>query len=72
MVEKRKKKVNIIKRVTGYLKDVRVELTKVAWPTRQEVTAFTIVVLVTVLFFSLFVGSLDFLFAALVRIFSQR
>lgn len=48
--------------VTGlaqYFKDVRSELKKVVWPSRSQLIASTIIVIVTVLFFSLYIGGLD-------------
>jgi preprotein translocase subunit SecE len=45
-----------------YLREVRAELKKVAWPTRPEVRKYSIVVLVTVVLVTAFVTLLDFLF----------
>jgi len=42
-----------------YLKDVRAELTKVSWPTREELRDSTIVVIVTVLLVATFIGIVD-------------
>jgi len=53
-----------------FLKDVRVELSKVNWPGREEVIASTIVVIVAVIFFAAFIGILDQVFVAFVRLFS--
>jgi preprotein translocase SecE subunit len=38
---------------------VRVEFTKVSWPTRQEVRDSTIVTIVTVMLISVFIGIAD-------------
>ena len=43
-----------------FLKEVRQELKKVAWPTRQELVAYTIVVLVSIVVLTSFVFGLDF------------
>jgi preprotein translocase subunit SecE len=45
-----------------FLREVRGELGRVAWPTRSEVVAYTLVVLVTVSFFMAIISGLDFLF----------
>lgn len=45
--------------VRGFLKDVQVEFTKVSWPTRNELRDSTIVVIVSVLLVSAFVGIVD-------------
>ena len=49
-----------------FLKEVRQELRKVIWPTRQELTTYTIVVLVTVVVMTSYVFGLDVLFSRLV------
>jgi preprotein translocase subunit SecE len=46
-----------------FLREVRAELKKVAWPTRGEVATYTVVVLVSVTFVTLFVFGLDYGFA---------
>ncbi len=46
-----------------FLREVRSELKKVAWPTRTEVATYTVVVLVTVTFVTLYVFGLDNAFA---------
>ncbi len=49
-----------------FLKEVRQELKKVIWPTRQELTTYTIVVLVTVIVMTSYVFGLDVVFSKLV------
>ncbi len=61
-------KKNILKRAIGYFKEVRTELKRVTWPTKKEVVASTIVVIIAVMFFSLLVGALDLLFAQIIRL----
>jgi preprotein translocase subunit SecE len=39
------------------------ELRKVSWPTRQEATSLTIVVLIVVAVMSTFLGVLDFIYS---------
>lgn len=45
-----------------FVREVKGELARVAWPTRSEVMAYTLVVLVTVTFFMLIISGLDFVF----------
>jgi preprotein translocase subunit SecE len=45
-----------------FLREVRAELRKVAWPTRPEVRSYSILVLVTVVVFTTAVTVLDYLF----------
>ncbi|MFN2590035.1 MAG: preprotein translocase subunit SecE [Actinomycetota bacterium] len=55
-----------------FLKEVRGELKKVAWPTRKEVISYTTVVLVAVVFLTALVFGLDQFFANVVlRVFGQ-
>ena len=46
-----------------FLKEVRQELKKVAWPSRQELWAYTVVVLVSVVVLTAFVFGLDYAFS---------
>ena len=48
-----------------YLKEVRDEMRKVAWPGKQEVTRYSIVVIVTVIVYTALVGGFDYLFGSL-------
>ena len=48
-----------MEQVREYLKDVRGELTKVSWPTREELRDSTVVVIVTVLLVAAFIGIVD-------------
>jgi len=54
-----------------YVKDVRVEMSKVSWPTRKELQESTVVVIVMVIVVSIFIGIVDrilsFAFEALIR-----
>ena len=46
-----------------YLREVRGELRKVAWPTRAEVTRYSVIVLITVVVLGAFIFVLDYAFA---------
>ena len=48
-----------------YLREVRDELRKVAWPKWPEVRRFSIIVLVTVVLYTAYIGGLDALFGVL-------
>ena len=45
-----------------YLREVREEMRKVAWPKRPEITRYSIVVIITVVFYTALVGGFDYLF----------
>ena len=55
-----------------YVKDVRVEMTKVSWPTREQLRQHTMVVIVMVFMVAVFVGVVDrglsFAFEALLKL----
>lgn len=44
-----------------FVKEVRGELARVAWPTRSEVLTYTVVVVVTVSFFMVIIGAIDWI-----------
>ncbi|MFN2544891.1 MAG: preprotein translocase subunit SecE [Actinomycetota bacterium] len=55
-----------------FLKEVRQELKKVNWPTREELIAYTVVVLVSVVILTSFVFGLDYVFSkGVLRIFGN-
>ena len=61
-VQERRKRTG----VRQFLKEVRQELKKVIWPTRNELITYTVVVLVTVVALTSFVFGLDVAFSKLV------
>jgi preprotein translocase subunit SecE len=55
--------------VRGYqfLQGVKYELQRVVWPTHEETTAFSTVVIIAVLAVAFYLGILDFIFAWIVE-----
>ncbi|MBI5713350.1 MAG: preprotein translocase subunit SecE [Chloroflexi bacterium] len=53
----------IVGPIIRYARETRAELSKVSWPSRQDATNLTVVVLVTVVVSSLVLGSFDALFS---------
>lgn len=53
---------NIPKRIITFLKEVRLELKRVTWPTKQEAIKHTLIVIGFSLAVAAFLGGLDFLF----------
>ena len=51
--------------VIKYLKETRAELKKVNWPSRQEATNLTLIVIAVTTFMALLLGLLDYIFAKL-------
>ena len=56
-----------VKNVVQFLQDVKIELTKIVWPKFDDFIGSTIVVLVLVFLFAIYLGSLDFGFSTLAR-----
>ena len=50
---------SLVGRAKDFVKEVRVESTKVSWPTRNELRDSTVVVIVAVLIVSVFIGVVD-------------
>ncbi|MFT7474068.1 MAG: preprotein translocase subunit SecE [Verrucomicrobiales bacterium] len=49
-----------------FAREVRSELRKVSWPGRTEVINYSIVVLITVIVLTIFIGAIDWVFSTLV------
>ena len=48
--------------IARFLKESRVELKKVTWPTREDTTRYTITVVIISIGLALFLGGMDYLF----------
>jgi preprotein translocase subunit SecE len=57
------KKARWYKRLISFLRDVRAELKKVTWPSRNEVYSTTIVVIIATVFFGLYLYFMDLIFS---------
>ncbi|MFQ6091397.1 MAG: preprotein translocase subunit SecE [bacterium] len=49
----------VLKKITKFFQEVRVEMSKVAWPTREELLASAKVVIVISLLFALYIFIVD-------------
>jgi len=49
-------------KIVNFLKEVKTELKKVNWPTRQETLKYTLIVIGTSVAVAIFLGGLDFIF----------
>jgi preprotein translocase subunit SecE len=58
----------VVNETIKFLREVKVELKKVSWPSRKETIGSTSVVLVVVIIVALFVGIIDIGLSRLVRI----
>ena len=50
---------SLVDRARDYVKEVRQEMTRVSWPTREELRDSTVVVIITVLLIAAFIGVVD-------------
>ena len=57
-----------MKEIFQFVKESRDELRKVTWPSRDEVTSFTVVVVITVVFMSLFLWLIDTGLMSLIKV----
>ena len=58
----------LIEKLKIFFKEVRLEMSKVTWPTRAELKDSTIVVIVSCLVISAFIGAVDYVLYSLVRL----
>jgi preprotein translocase subunit SecE len=59
----------IIDRIRQFLRESKVELKKVTWPTPKEALASTSVVLAVVIIIAIFLGLVDFGLTKVIRVF---
>lgn len=55
--------------VFRYLRESRLELMKVTWPSRDQVINLTVVVLVVCILMAAFTGGIDYVFSSVIRTF---
>jgi preprotein translocase subunit SecE len=66
-----KKKDNFLDKAMQFLREVKVELKKVTWPSRKQTMGSTIVVILLVMIISFFLGLVDMGLSSLVRVVLQ-
>ena len=66
-----KHKDNIFGKIAQFLREVKVELKKVAWPSRKQTIGSTVVVIALVMIISIFLGTVDLGLSSLIRIVLQ-
>ena len=60
-------KVRWYRRIGPFLKEVRAEVKKVTWPSRNEVYSTTIVVIIATIFFGFYLYVMDLLFSYVIK-----
>ena len=64
-------KDNIFGKTAQFLREVKVELKKVTWPSRKQTIGSTVVVIALVMIISVFLGDVDLGLSSLIRIVLQ-
>lgn len=54
-------------KIATFVSEVKAEIKKISWPTRDELVGTTVIVCIIVLVFSLILGFMDALFSALLK-----
>ena len=63
-----KEKVKVIlQKITQFIKEAKLELKKVTWPTPKQTMASTAVVIIIVFIVSIYLGLVDFVLAKMVK-----
>ena len=60
--------MNVFKKITDFLKEVKIELNKVSWSTRQELIGSTVVVIAVTFIMAVFIGLIDILLSHILRL----
>ena len=58
----------ILQKSMQFLREVKIELKKVTWPTRKQTLGSTVVVVILVMIFSLFLGLVDVSLSSIIRV----
>ena len=59
-------------KVAGFFNDIKLEMSKVSWPTKDELIGSTIIVMVSLAILSIFIGICDLFLSKLVNIIMTR
>ncbi|MBU0998052.1 preprotein translocase subunit SecE [Patescibacteria group bacterium] len=62
----------LVNKVINYLKEVKLELSKVTWPKKNQVIKLTLIVFVISGIVAIYVGGLDFIFTKALEFIVKR
>ena len=57
----------VVVRMSTYLREVWIELNRVNWPTRRELTSSTMVVLLVLVALAIYLGIFDYLYTVIIK-----
>jgi preprotein translocase subunit SecE len=63
----KKKKGNIFKRIGNYLNEIKGELKKVTWPTKNDMQKTTIAVIISSFIFGIYLFLVDVIFSKIIN-----
>ena len=63
-----KQMANVIAKVPVFFREVKIELTKVSWPTKSELVGATWIVVIVTALLTTYIGILDFLLSKAVSV----
>lgn len=58
----------MLKKVTNFMKEVKLEMKKVTWSSKNELIAATVVTFIFVMILAIYIGMIDFLLSRLVTV----
>ncbi len=61
------KPVKLFQKIAQFLKEVRLEMKKVNWPTREETVRHTLIVIGVSIAVAIFLGGIDYVFKAVLN-----
>lgn len=64
-------RANGAEQIRRYLRESRIELKKVTWPSREQTINLTVVVVVVCVVIALFLGGIDWVFVTLIKAISS-
>ena len=64
--------IKVMKRVIDFLSEVKVELSKVVWPTPNQTFKLTAVVIIVTVTVGFFVGGVDFLLTKILEVILKK
>ena len=59
-------------KVAGFFNDIKLEMLKVSWPTKDELIGSTIIVIVSLAILSIFIGICDLFLSKIVNVIMTR
>jgi len=59
--------MKIIKKLFTFLREVRLEMKKVSWPTRKEAVKYTLIIIGVTIVVAAFLGGLDYVFTTMLN-----